>query len=66
MLTVETFGGKMMFLPNCSTNMMCKNNFGGKIIISFLFIYLYNLNLFKYINLNASHKITIILLFYLL
>ena len=26
----------MMFLPNRATNMMCQNNFGGKMIISLI------------------------------
>ena len=38
MLTIETFCGKMIVLPNRGTDMMCQNNFGGKMIISLFFI----------------------------
>ena len=38
MLTVYTFGGKLIVLPNHDTDMMYQNTFSGKMIISLVSI----------------------------
>ena len=37
----------MIFLPNRGTDMMCQNNFGGKMIISLMENYIYIVSFLK-------------------